>query len=169
MRHTLLAWTVEVDRGATREAYRRVLSGAAAACACPACRNFDLVRPEWFPDAFQAALVAVGVDVRKEVSVRLVAPLEGAMRLYCGSYAFCGEVLAGRPSRGFPFLREEVDVFESVAPGAHLALRRWEAPEPPWSRARSVRLDFLVVLPWVLGEGGTPAVNLDRSPRGLNS
>jgi len=166
MRRILLAWTLEVDRAATQDAYLRVSSGAAVSCACPACRNFDLVRPRCFPDAFREALASLGIDARNEASVRLIAPLEGELRLYCGSYLFCGEVLAGRPSRGFPFLREELDVFESVAPGVHLALRPWAAPEPPWPIASSVRLDFLVVLPWVLGEAGDPSVNLDRrSPR----
>ena len=169
MRRSLLAWIVEVNRAATREAYLQVLSGAASACGCPSCRNFALVRPRLFPEPFLQALTSLGVDPTKEVSVRLIAPLEGELALYSGCYAFCGEVLAGRPSRGFPFLREEVDVFECVAPGAHLALRPWQAPGRPWSGARCVRLDFLVVLPWVLDEEGAPAVNLDRDPRGLTS
>ena len=101
--------------------------------------------------------------------MRLVAPLEGERSLYSGWYAFRGEVLAGRPSRGFPFLRDEVDVFESVAPGAHLALRPWGAPDPPWAGAACVRLDFLVVLPWVLNQEGAPVVNLDRCPDRLTS
>jgi hypothetical protein len=169
MRRNLLAWTVEVDRVATREAYLRVVAGAAATCGCPSCRNFDLARPRLFPEALREALASVGVDPTKEDSVRLIAPLEGEFSLYCGWYIFRGGVLAGRPSRGFPFLREEVDVFECVAPGAHLALRPWQARKPPWAGAPCVRLDFLVVLPWVLDEGGAPAVNLDRDPGSLTS
>ncbi len=169
MRRTLLAWTVEVDRVATRAAYLEMGSGAAANCDCAPCRNFDLARPRLFPEPLRETLASLGVDPRKEAAVRRIAPLEGGVSLYAGWYVFHGEVLAGRPSRGFPFLREEVDVFECVAPGAHLAVRPWQASGPPWERAQSVRLDFLVVLPWVLREEGAPAVNLDRDPGELTS
>ncbi|MFU8857113.1 MAG: hypothetical protein ACNA8S_08915 [Deferrisomatales bacterium] len=163
----MLVWTVEIDAAATRAAYRRIRAGAAETCGCSACENFDRVRPRLYPEPFRQALGALAVDSRKELSVRLVSPLEGGLHLYAGSYAFCGEVLSGRPARGFPFLREEVDVFERVAPGAHLALRPWLAPEGCWEGKACVRLEFLLVLPWVGREGGAPALDLDRGPGGL--
>ncbi|MEW6487270.1 MAG: hypothetical protein AB1578_05060 [Thermodesulfobacteriota bacterium] len=169
MRRSVLAWTVEIDPAATRAAYALLRTGAAENCGCPACANFESARPRHYPEPFRAILTAVGADPRKELAVHLVAPLEEGLHLYAGAYAFCGEVLSGRPPRGFPFLREGVDVFERVAPGVHIALRPWAAPEEPWAGRPCVRLEFLVVLPWVGGEGGAPAVNLDRGPRGLTS
>ncbi len=169
MRRSVLVWTVELDLGATRDAYRRVRVGEAGICGCPSCVNFQRARPRLYPEPFCQLLATVAVDPRKELAVRLVAPLEEGLQLYTGAYAFCGEVLSGRPSRGFPFLREEVDVFERVAPGVHIALRPWPAPEGPWAGRPCVRLEFLVVLPWVGNEGGAPAVNLDRGPEGLTS
>ncbi|MBE0617440.1 MAG: hypothetical protein IH608_05885, partial [Proteobacteria bacterium] len=149
MRRSVLAWTVEIDRVATREGYRRLLTGAAGACGCASCRNFERARPRMYPEVFRKLLAAVGVDPRKEIAVRLVSPLEDGLHLYAGAYAFCGEVLSGRPSRGFPFLKEEVDVFERVATGAHVALRPWITDERPWAGCACVRVEFLVVLPWV--------------------
>jgi hypothetical protein len=165
MRRSVLVWTVETDPAATRAAYARLRTGAAEACGCPACGNFQRVRPRLYPEPFQSLLASLGADPRKELAVRLVSPLEEGRQLYAGAYAFCGEVLAGRPTRGFPFQREEVDVFERVAPELHIALRPWAAPEEPWAGRPCVRLEFLVVLPWVGGEGGAPSVNLDRGPR----
>lgn len=167
MRRSVLVWTVELDPAATRAAYARLRTGAARACGCPACANFDRARPRLYPEPFRALLASLAADPRKELAVRLVSPLEQGGHLYAGAYAFCGEVLAGRPARGFPFLREEVDVFERVAPGVHIALRPWAAAEEPWAGRPCVRLEFLVVLPWVGGQGGAPAVNLDRGPLGL--
>lgn len=169
MRVTLLVWTVEPDLEATCAAYRNIAAGAARRCGCGTCRNFDAARPAEYAKSLRDLLARVGVDPRKEASVRLVAPLEGGRYLYAGSYAFCGEILAGRPYRGFPFLREEVDVFERVGPGAHVALRPWPRPGEPWTAGRCVRIEFLVVLPWVLEEPGAPSVHLDRGCRCVSS
>lgn len=162
MRQTLLAWTVETDPAGTRSIYRLIESGAARRCGCGPCRNFDAARPEHFPAGLLQLLSAAAVEPKKEVAVRLVSPLEGDAHLYAGTYAFCGHILSGRPYRGFPFLREEVDVFEHVGNDAHVALRPWPAPEGEWRGSSCVRLEFLVVLPWVLGDRGTRAVNLSR-------
>jgi hypothetical protein len=89
------------------------------------------------------------IDPRKEASVRLVSPLEGHRHLYTGTYGFCGYILSGRPFRGFPVAREEVDVFERVGGDAQVAVKLWDRPAAPWP-AGCVRLEFLVVLPWVI-------------------
>ena len=169
MRLVLLAWTVATDPTATRRAYEGISLGASALCGCAPCRNFDAARPEYFPSALGELLCSAGIDPRKEAVVRLVAPLERGLHLYSGSYVLCGEILVGRPLRGFPFLKEEVDVFERVAAGAHVALRPWLSDERPWAGHACVRVEFLVVLPWVVGVPGTPAVNLDQGPPGLTS
>lgn len=160
MRRQLLAWTVDLDPEATRAAYRRMEGGAAIRCGCAACRNFDAARPENFPDSFRLLLSGLDVELRKEASVRLISTLEAGRRLYTGSYGFCGVILAGRPFRGFPLAREEVDVFERVGLDAHLALRPWHEPPAPWGGEPCVKLEFLVALPWVLA--GTESPGGDR-------
>lgn len=163
MRQVLLAWTVSTDDVATREMYRKVGEGAATRCGCRSCRNFDTARPAHYPESFCDLLAAAAIDPRKETKVRLVTPLEQGHHLYSGTYLLCGEILAGRSFRGFPFVREEIDVFESVAPTVHVALRPFPNPGPPWSERPCVRLEFLVVLPWAIeGEGATPVELHDR-------
>ena len=165
VRHNLFAWTVESDPTRTRELYRTVDRGAAARCGCVDCRNFSHARPAHFPVPFGALLESLAVDPSKEASVSLVAPLEGRRSLYSGAYLFCGSLLAGRPHRGFPFLRERVDVFEQIDPEAHVALRPGANSDHPWDGADCVRLEFLLVLPWVLKGERQQAIDLDRAGR----
>ncbi len=169
MKCSILAWSVEADLAATRQAYERIAAGASRRCGCPSCRNFDVVRPDHYPEAFCDILDAVGVDACKERAVRLVAPLEGGLHLYAGTYLFCGTLLTGRPYRGFPFACEEVDVFEKVAEGTHVALRPWDRPEDPWLGWPCTRCEFLVILPWVLGEAQPTLVDLSRQNERLTS
>ena len=169
MRLSLLAWTVETDCETTEVTYHGVAEGASERCGCLACRNFCAARPVHYCEGFLRLLASLRIDPSKEFAVRLVSPLEGHRHLYTGTYGFSGEILSGRPFRGFPLALEEVDVFERVGLDAHVALRPWIAPPAPWAEGLSVRLDFLVVLPWVLEEGEAPLVNLDRGPRGLTS
>jgi len=164
MRQVLLAWTVATDPVATQNVYREIRVGAAATCGCAPCRNFDTARPALYPRTLSELLDAAAIDPCKETKVKLVAPLEHGLQLYAGTYLFCGEILAGRAFRGFPFLKDEVDVFERIGDTAHVALRPWLCPEAPWAPRPCVRLEFLVVLPWVLEGAGAGAVNLgDRS------
>ena len=165
VRHSLFAWTVDSDPARTRALYRAVAQGAAARCGCADCRNFAGARPEHFPPAFGELLEALAVDPHKEAVVSLVAPLEGRRGLYSGSYLFCGSLLTGRPHRGFPFLSERVDVFEQIHPEAHVALRPGVNSDHPWSGVVCVRLEFLVVLPWVLAGERQQAIDLDRAAR----
>lgn len=162
MRIRLLAWTVDADRDATERVYREVGGGAAESCGCPPCRNFAAARTEFLPAALHAALREVGAVPAKEHAVRLVAPLETDRNLYTGTYVFCGSIVAGRPYRGFPFLTEKVDVFESIGDDAHLALRPWSLPVGPWHGRPCLQLEFLVLLPWLLRGERPPIVNLDR-------
>lgn len=165
VRHSLFAWTVDSDFERTRALYQAVNQGAAARCGCADCRNFSRARPEHFPPSFGALLESLAVDPHKEAAVALVAPLEGRRSLYSGSYLFCGAILTGRPHRGFPFLTERVDVFEQIHPEAHVALRPGVHPDHPWAGADCVRLEFLVVLPWVLASERQHAIDLDRAAR----
>jgi hypothetical protein len=163
VRHNLYGWTVESDPARTRALYRAQDRGAATRCGCADCRNFSVARPEHFPPPFTALLETLAIDPCKEAVVSLVVPLEGRRGLYSGSYLFCGSLLTGRPHRGFPFLRERVDVFEQIHPEAHVALRPAADPDAPWAGAVCVRLEFLVVLPWVLVGERQAAIDLDRA------
>jgi len=169
MRQALLAWTVSTEDVATRETYGKIGEGAAARCGCRSCRNFDAVRPAPYPQGFCDLLAAAAIDPRKEARVRLVTPLERGRHLYSGTYLFCGAILAGRSFRGFPFVKEEIDVFECVAPTVHVALRPCSHPEPPWGDRPCVRLEFLVVLPWAIEGAGATAVDLRERPFCLSS
>jgi hypothetical protein len=166
VRCSLLAWTVDSDPARTGALYRVVDQGAAVRCGCADCRNFSQARPKHFPPPFGSLLESLAVDPQKEATVSLVTPLEGRRSLYSGSYLFCGSLLAGRPHRGFPFLRERVDVFEQIHPEAHIALRPGINSDHPWSSAECVRLEFLVVLPWVLAGERQHVIDLDRAARG---
>ncbi len=161
VRQRILAWTLEIHPSTTRRVYRAIRSGAAARCGCDACRNFDAARPRHYDERFRQILARAGVDPRKEDEVRLVTPLEGGRYLYAGRYVFCGQVLAGRPHRGFPFSTGDTDVFERISPELHVALRRWAAPAGPWIGFPCVRLEFLVVLPWVLPDPPRRPVGLE--------
>lgn len=163
MRLSLFAWLVDGDPACTRALYQMVNQGAASRCGCADCRNFAGARPEHFPQPLGVLLDSLGVDPHKEASVCLVSPLEGRRSLYSGSYLFCGSLLAGRPHRGFPFLTERVDVFEQIHPEAHVALRPGASAGPPWAGTECVRLEFLVVLPWVLNDPRQRAIDLDRA------
>ncbi len=169
MRHALLAWTVVTDPVATESVYGQIRAGASALCGCAPCANFDAARPTHYPSVFRELLHAIAIDARKETRVRLVTPLEHGFQLYAGTYLFCGDILAGRAFRGFPFLREEVDVFECVASTVHVALRPCLDPEGPWIPWHSVRLEFLVVLPWVLESPWISPVELGEPSRCLSS
>ena len=162
MRQNLFAWTVETDPTHTRLLYRAVPSGAAVRCGCRDCHNFDAARPDHFPSPLAELLASLAVDPRKEVAVSMVAPLEGNRSLYSGGYLLTGAILAGRPHRGFPFINERVDVFEQIHPHAHVSFRPVQGSEEPWTVTHCIRLEFLVVLPWVLRESHMPPVNLDR-------
>lgn len=157
MRRVLYAWTVETDPDATRRAYDSLDGGAARRCGCTACLNFDAARPDHFPEGFLHLLQCLDIEPRKEAAVRLVSEVEGRQCLYAGTYGFCGTVLAGRPFRGFPLAREEVDVFERVGPDAHVALRPWTGAPVPWTGDACVRVDFLVVLPRLFADAGPQA------------
>ncbi len=164
MRRKVLAWTVDMDPAATRAVYRRIARGAAVRCGCLPCRNFHAARPAHFAPFFRQLLATFGVDPRKEFEVRWVTPVEGGRHLYAGAYVFVGEVVTGRPYRGFPFSYGDTDVFERISPEMHVALRRWMFPQGPWKGLPCVRLEFLAVLPWVLEEPGASAVDLGRGP-----
>ncbi len=166
---SLFGWTVEADLAATREAYRTVGRGAALRCGCPGCLNFDRARPAGFAPPLRSLLAATGIDPCKEHEVRLVAPLEGRKCLYAGAYLFCGRLVTGRPYRGFPFLREEVDVFERVGEDQHVALHKARPLAGPWADRSCVRVEFLVVLPWVGADGDAPVVDLGRCRRPMAS
>jgi hypothetical protein len=169
VRVSLLAWTAEIDLGTTEAVYRRLPGGAAERCGCLPCRNFHAVRPLHYGEGFTALLASLGIDPSKEHAVRLVSPLEGERYLYAGTYGFFGEILAGRPLRGFPRVREEVDVFERVGHDTYVALRPWTEPPRPWGETSCVRLEFLVVLPWALDETGAPVQDLGRRSRRFTS
>jgi hypothetical protein len=160
-RRTLLAWRLDFDIDRTAGLYRTLDRGAARECGCSHCRNFALARPEHYPEAFRRLLKVLRIDPSKELSINLISPLEGSRHLYAGSYAFCGGILGGRPPRGFPLVEAEVDVFEQVGQGAHVALKPWAAPPSPWPHP-CVRLDFLVDLPWLLREEGDRRIDLER-------
>ncbi|NOY45965.1 MAG: hypothetical protein GXP50_11030 [Deltaproteobacteria bacterium] len=169
VRQRVLAWTLEVDPAATRRLYRAVGAGFASGCGCLACRNFDAARPARYGPAFRKLLASLGVDPRKEREVRWVTPLEGGLHLYAGAYLCVGEIVAGRPYRGFPFAAGATDVFERVSERVHAAVRPWMAPEGAWAGRAVVRIEFLVMLPWVLPEGPERAVDLasaSHRPRG---
>lgn len=158
MRRSLLAWTVDTRPEVTDFLYRAVGGGSARRCGCAPCLNFDQARPAHFPEAFRVLLAELRIDPAKEAAVRLVSPLEGNNHLYFGAYGFHGILLAGRPFRGFPIAKEEVDVFERVGGDVQVALRTWVHPPPPWSDGATVSLEFLVVLPWLLPADGPPPV-----------
>ena len=158
VRKSVLAWTVAADPEATASLYSTLEAGSARRCGCPPCRNFEEARPGLFPAGFRSLLGDLRIDPFKEAALRLVSPLEGRRQLYSGVYGFCGILLAGRPFRGFPIAKEEVDVFEHVGADAQVALKPWSHPPPPWTDGSTVRLEFLVVLPWLLPGDGTPEV-----------
>lgn len=160
---------MQFDAPGTRDAYQGLPDGAAARCACPACRNFHTARPRHYDEAFRQLLASVGVDPRKEEAVRLVTPLEGDQYLYSGRYLLLGEIVTGRPHRGFPWVRDDLDVFEKLAPGTHLALRPWAGEGGVWQGRPCLRFEFLVALPWVIEQPGAPAVNLDPGPGRVSS
>ncbi len=160
VRRRILAWELAADPAATRALYRTIPAGFAARCGCPACRNFDAARPAGYGPEFRALLASLGVDGRKETEVRWVTPLETGLHLYAGFYACAGEVVGGRPYRGFPFATAATDVFERVAPHLHAAIRAWLAPAPPWAGRPALRIEFLVALPWVLPEKPEKPVDL---------
>lgn len=161
----MLSWVVESDSACTRSLYRLVTEGAAERCGCLDCQNFQTARPKNFPTPFAELLTSLSVDLHKEVGVSLVAPLEGKRSLYSGNYLFCGSIVAGRPHRGFPFLAERVDVFDQVHPEAHVALRPFSGSDLPWRDQPCVRVEFLVVLPWVLAGDRARPIDLDRASR----
>lgn len=163
MRRRVLSWTVESDPGGTRWAYEQSSGGAAARCPCGACRNFAAARPEHYPPELQGLLSDLGVDPTKELAVRLVTPLENHRYLYSGRYLLPGELLAGRPPRGFLEADAPVDVFERLAPAAHVALRVCAPPGAPWPPGPCLSLEVLVVLPWVIGGPESGAIDLGRA------
>ena len=87
------------DPAATRRRYAEADLGHAPRCVCEGCANFDLVRPGLFPASFLALLDALGVDPAKEYEAHYLAPLDGAMSLYVGTYAFIGR-RETEPARG---------------------------------------------------------------------
>jgi hypothetical protein len=148
------------DPAATRGRYAEAALGHAPRCACEGCANFELVRPGLFPASFLALLDALGIDPAKEYEAHYLAPLEGAMSLYVGMYAF----IAHREDEPEPG-GWRADVFEPVAPGAFAAFSSWPDAPPPWPAGGTARLDFLLVLPWVAGSEPPAPMNLGCAPR----
>lgn len=162
MRRSILVWTIESDPEITASTYEGITQSAAKQCSCSTCRNFDAARPQYYPKVFTDILESVLIDPSKEFSVRMVAPLEKGFHLYAGTYLFHGKILAGRPYRGFPFLCDEVDVFERVGPEVHAAFRPLANPEGPWAGKPCIRFDFLAILPWVISDADTDCIKLNR-------
>lgn len=148
------------DPAATRRGYAASNLGHAPRCVCEGCANFELVRPGLFPASFLALLDALGVDPAKEYEAHYLAPLDGAMSLYVGTYAFVGRQETETAEGGW-----RADVFEPVAPGAFAAFSPWHGAPSPWPAGETARLDFLLVLPWVAGSEPPAPVNLGCAPR----
>lgn len=161
MRRSILVWTIESDPEITASIYKDVPEGAAKLCSCPCCRNFDAARPQYYPKAFIDILDSILIDPSKEFSVRMVAPLEKGLHLYAGAYLFQGKILAGRPYRGFPFICDEIDVFERIGPEVHAAFRPVSRPEGPWAGHSCIRFDFLTVLPWIIPDSHASCTSLN--------
>ncbi len=160
MVHRILSTIERFDVDATRKLYAGVQKGSSLGCSCEGCRNYAMVRPALFPASFLALLETLGIDSMKEVQASYLAPLEGAMSLYGGTYAFVADIQQ-EPQTGEGGWRS--DVYEPVAPGAFVALSAWPDSPPPWGGVAIARLDFLLVLPWVAGQ--TPPAPIDLSCR----
>lgn len=151
-------WLVEADDGATRACYGLMSHGAATDCGCPGCSNYLAAWCENIPAKFRALLESLGVDIDKECSVRRVAPLDAGHSLYAGSFAVAGRILEGPAEDNSGGWR--LDVFEEVGETAHVALRDWPNPPAPWEEGATVRIRFLVTLPWT---GEDPEAPIDLS------
>lgn len=149
-------WKIEVDQGRTREACEVVAHGAAADCGCPGCSNYLAAREANLPVEFRSFLDSLGIDWEKEVSARRVAPLDAGHSLYAGSFAVVGEIVEGPKDANMDGWR--LDVFEEMGEGCHVAARVWQNPPEPWPRGETVRLRFLVTLPWI---GEDPEAPID--------
>ncbi len=156
MKMNIGRWEVEFDKEATRRYYEMMEEGAALRCGCTGCLNFEAVKGEYLPKPLVKKLKGFGINPFKTVSVRRVAPLEDGNSLYAGSYAVIGKIVKGEESARSGDAR--LDIFENIAPGAHLALRKWNTPPSPWPEEGCVRVRFLVTLPW---NGEDPETPLD--------
>jgi len=148
----------EIDREGTRRAYGRIPAEHPDRCPCAGCKNFEKVRPALFPASFLALLEALGIDPLKEHDARYLVPLEGGMSLYAGTYGFAGK-MAEPPREASGETTWRSDVFEPVAPGAFVSFAPWLDAPFPWKSGRTLRLEFLLVLPWV--DAGEPPAPLD--------
>ncbi len=156
---TIGTWTIDADPEKTAECYAVMGSGAASSCECPGCANYLTVRRTHIPCRMAELLDTLGVNSEKEVSVRRVAPLDSGHSLYAGSFALVGRIVEGIEDDSVGIWRR--DVFEQLAPGVEVALRKWKEPPSPWAEAGGVlRLRFLMVLPWV---GEDPSAPVDLS------
>jgi hypothetical protein len=136
-------WKLTCDPNRTREAYIRASRGAHD-CPCSSCRNFLVVRDEFYPSSLLGLLDSLGINKHKEAEVYEMGP-KGKGRLYGGWYHFIGRVVEdpGRPTVLIGEKPKSAAWEIRFLQKKDLALDTFEAPE-------LVQLEFLVELPWRL-------------------
>jgi hypothetical protein len=85
-------WEVSADIVATRRSYLQIEQGVADTCRCAACRNFVLVREQFYPPEVRGLLERLGIDYRREIGLLYWQPDADEVVHYQGKHHFVGEI-----------------------------------------------------------------------------
>ncbi len=151
--------TLRYDAERTRRVYSLSPRGSSWGCRCAGCRNFEVAAPAGFSPQFRSLLSSLGIDPRKEAFVRHLVPVSQGFSLYSGTYVFCGEISAAPTPQKTPS-----DIFEPCGENAWVTARSFDDPPVGWPNGESLRLEFLVVLPWLVPDQQKPLIDLGCSP-----
>jgi hypothetical protein len=133
------AWTVEVDREATRTGQLGQFPNGV--CGCSSCSNFYLAssRKQVFTEEVTDSLEALGIDPMSPVEVYELGPSDGRGYLYGGWFNAVGRIVDG------------VEQFAQMAPDTEVCLKKEGLLAAPWfPSAPLFRVEFRCVVPWVL-------------------
>ncbi|PLX41558.1 MAG: hypothetical protein C0608_05320 [Deltaproteobacteria bacterium] len=137
------------DVGRTGRIYKMAPKGSSWACRCSGCRNFDQIRPNGYPIEFKLLLKSLGINPKKEAHLKYIVPAGEGEALYAGTYGFIGEM---PEAKELPPVIAGQDVFEPLGGRVWVSIRPWREPPGVWYGKPTLRLEFLMVLPWLLDE-----------------
>jgi hypothetical protein len=139
-------WTAQVDADANRSAYSRIPYSAAEDCACAECLNFVEARNRGLVYSAQVLglFKRMGVDSTRESEVYAMDAVNNrsGLTLYGGWFNVIGQ-LSGEDAKGPTEITGELQLF----PMAGAAL-----PDPAFGEVPMFRSEFVIALPWLLGE-----------------
>jgi hypothetical protein len=134
-------WSLEVDRGRTREAHSQLSCGGAEECDCTPCKNFVAVREQILVGEFRFLLDALGIDAFREVEVAHHCRVPSGLHSYGVWFHAVGRITAGA----------DVSEFEVLSPHLSVGFKTGcDLVREPFRGLPLFQLEIQAEVPWVI-------------------